>query len=210
VANKKKNANKIGVALNAPPKVAELLVFGQHVHDTMAANSKTLPSPSPALLVLQTDINTLAAKEAVVKTRVAGAVIDRDAALKVLRNDLHNERAYVQLVVNSDPENAASIATAAGMTLVKPPARNKPPLAVKAGATSGVVHVVAKATKGAKANNWQLSTDGGKTWVDLPETTRARTQVANLTPGTTVQFRQRALTKTGASDWSLPVPHVVA
>ena len=114
--------------------------------------------------------------------------------------------------MNANPANlanAANIAQAAGMSLRKPPAQSKPPLAAKAGVTSGIVQLAAKATKGAKANNWQMSTDGGKTWVDLPETTKAKTQVANLTPGTTVQFRQRALTKAGVGDWSLPVPHVV-
>ncbi len=96
------------------------------------------------------------------------------------------------------------------MRLRRPTVRNIPPLAVKAGATSGSVKVVAKATKGAKASDWQYSLDGGKTWVALPSTTKASTSVSNLTPGTTVQFRQRVLTKAGASDWSVPVPHVVA
>jgi hypothetical protein len=95
------------------------------------------------------------------------------------------------------------------LKLHQSPVRNKPPLAVKAG-VSGSVQVVAKATKGAKANDWQMSTDGGKTWVDMPSTTKAMTTVANLTPGTTVQFRQRVLTKAGSSDWSIPVPHVVS
>ena len=207
----KARVGRIGVALKAPHKVEELLVFAQVVHDDMAANSKTLPSPSPALSVLQADIDNLAAKQAIVKTRVAGAVEDRDVAEKVVRVDLNNERAYVEAVVNADPTNAARIATDAGMSLrVVPPAADKPALAVKAGATSGTLHVVAKATKGAKAHHWQLSTDGGKTWVDLPPTTKAKTQVANLTPGTTVQLREATLTKAGLGDWSLPVPHLVA
>ncbi len=204
------STNKIAVALGLPRNVADLLVYAQVIHDTMAANPKSLPSPSPALLVLQTDIDTAASKEAIAKTRVAGAVTDRDLAMRVLKVDLHNERAYVELVANADPANAAQIAEDAGMKLHKAPARDKPPLAVKAGATSGSVKVVAKATKGAKVNDWQMSTDGGKTWVDLPSTTKASTTVANLTPATTVQFRQRVFTKAGLSDWSVPVPHVVA
>ena len=198
--------------MKPPEKVVELIGFAQLVHDKLAANATLLPAPSPTVLVLQTDINTLASKEALVKAKMPGAVNDRDAAVKVVRNDLHNERAYVESVVNADPANAkdaAKFAEAAGMSLRKAPVQSKPPLAVKAGATSGSLHVVAKATKGAKANNWQMSTDGGKTWVDLPSTTKSRTQVANLTPGTTVQFRQQAVTKTGEGDWSLPIPHVV-
>jgi hypothetical protein len=206
----KASTNKIGVALMAPHPVASLLVFSQNVHDKMAASMVLLPTPSPALSVLQTSINTLANKEAAAKGKAPGAVIDRDAALKTLKVALNNERAYVELVVNADPANAAKIADAAGMSLHKPRVRTKAPLAAKAGTTSGVVHLTALRAQGAKANEWQLSTDGGKTWVDLPSTTKAATTVTNLTPSTTVQFRQRAVTKNGVSDWSLPVPHVVA
>jgi len=207
----KASTSRIAVALGLPRKIADLLVFAQMVHDTMAANSKELPSPSPALLVLQTDINTLVTEQAAVKARGQGAVTTRDLAVKTVKVDLGSERAYVESLVNADPANAAAIAEAAGMKLRKPPtAAVKPPLAVKAGATSGTVKLVAKASKGAKTNNWQMSTDGGKTWVDLPSTTKAKTTVANLTPGTTVQFRQSVVTKDGEGDWSLPVPHVVS
>jgi len=207
----KASTSRIAVALGLPRKVADLLVFAQTIHDTMAANSKELPSPSPALTVIQTDIAALTTEQAAVKARSPGAVTNRDQAAKTLRVDLGSERAYVESLVNADPANAVAIAQAAGMKLRKPaPARNKPPLAVKAGATSGVVKLVAKATQGAKANHWQMSTDGGKTWVDLPTTTGASTTVANLTPATTVQFRQSVVTKDGEGDWSLPVPHVVS
>ena len=207
---KRQDTNKIEVTLGLPRTIADLLVYAQVIHDAMAANPKSLPSPSPALSVLQTDIDTAASKEAIARTRVAGAVTDRDLAVRALKVDLNNERSYVELVANADPANASQIAQDAGMSLHKRTAPNKPPLAVKAGATSGSVKVVAKATKGAKANDWQLSTDGGKTWVDLPSTTKAETSVANLTPGTLVQVRQRVFTKAGLSDWSIPVPHVVA
>ena len=204
----KKSTKRVPVAMRPPTRVADLIVFAQTVHDKMAANGTLLPAPSPVLLMFQTDINTLVTKEALVKAKMPGAVNDRDAAVKAVKVDLHSERAYVELVVNADPANAANIAEAAGMSLRKTPVIDKPPLAVKAVA-SGIVKLVAKASKGAKANNWQMSTDGGKTWVDLPETTKASTQVANLTPATTVHFRQRPVTKAGASEWSLPVPHLV-
>jgi hypothetical protein len=207
---KKASTSKIGVELKAPKPVAKLLVFAQRVHDNMAAASKELPSPSPALSVLQTDIDTLAAKEQIVTTHAPGAAQDRDAALKVLKIDLNNERAYVELVVNANPALAASLVPSVGMSLRSTPPRTRAPLAVKAGAVSGVVQLVAQKAQGAKANEWQVSLDGGKTWVDLPSTTKASTTVSNLTAGTAAQFRQRAVTKNGVSDWSLPVPHLVA
>ena len=91
------------------------------------------------------------------------------------------------------------------MTLKKMPAVSKPPLAVKLTTVlQGTVHLVAKATK-STANLWQYSADGGKTWIDLPQTTKAVTTLASLTPGVSVTVRQRALTKTGMGDWSQPV-----
>ena len=206
----KKASSKVGVAMGLPTRTVDLIVFAQMVHDKLAAGSKVLPTPSPALLVFQTDIDALKTEQVLVLQRIPGAVNTRNQALSVVKLDLHNERAYVESVVNADPANAAQIAEAAGFSLYKSYARSKLPLAVKAGAVSGGVQLVAKAALGAKANLWQLSTDGGKTWVDLPATTKAKTQVANLTPGTIVQFRQRAVTKDGVGDWSLPVPQVVA
>jgi len=77
------------------------------------------------------------------------------------------------------------------------------------GAVSGSVHAIAKATKGARANEWQYSLDGGKTWFDLLPTTGADTTIHGLTPGTTVSIRQRVLTKAGLTDWGQPVSTLV-
>jgi len=71
------------------------------------------------------------------------------------------------------------------------------------------VHVVAKATKGAKLNDWQYSVDGGKTWVSIPSTTKAKTTISGLTPGVEVTYRQRVQTKAGAQDWSQPISALV-
>ena len=204
-----KASRTIRVALKLPVKVADFIVRAQTIHDTMAANSTTLPSPSPALPVLATHIANLVTKEAAAKLRTAGAVADRDAAKKAVSDDLSSERAYVEQLVNADPANGATIAQDAAMQLRKVPSRNKPDLALKRGAVSGTVHAVAKATKGARANDWQYSLDGGKTWVDVPPTTKASTTIQNLTPGTTVSVRQRVLTKAGQTDWGQPVSTLV-
>jgi hypothetical protein len=46
------------------------------------------------------------------------------------------------------------------------------------------------------------TTDGGKTWVITPATLQAKTTVTGLTPGATVEFRYRSVTKTGEGNWS--------
>jgi hypothetical protein len=206
---KRETTSSIGVALSLPTRVADFIVRAQLIHDTMAANAGTVPSPTPPLAVLQTHITTLVTREAAAQARTAGTVTDRNTAWKVVRVDLASERAYVETLVNADPENASTIAQDAGMALRKVGTRNKPLLAAKPGPTSGAVHVVAKATAGAVANEWQYSVDGGKTYVDLPTTSGAATLVQNLTPGVTVLFRQRPVTRKGVGDWSVPVPLVV-
>jgi hypothetical protein len=206
---KKASNRTILVALLLPEKVSDFIVRAQSIHDTMAANTGTLPSPSPALTTLASHISDLASKEAAAQARTAGAVADRDAARKVVADDLNSERAYVEQLVNADPTNGAIIAQDAGMTLRKVPSRNKPDLAANKGAVSGSVHAVAKATIGARANEWQYSLDGGKTWIDLPPTTKASTTIQGLTPGTTVSIRQRPLTKAGLTDWGQPVSTLV-
>jgi hypothetical protein len=195
--------------LKLPVKIADFIVRAQAIHDAMAANTATIPSPNPTLAILAAHLADLSTKEAAAKLRATGAVGDRDAAKKVVATDLGNERAYVESLVNNNPENAATIAGDAGMELRKVPVRSKTDLAAKPGKVSGTVQVVAKATKGAKANEWQYSVDGGKTWVDLPITTKATTSVPNLTVGTTVAFRQRVLTVAGLANWSQPVSTTV-
>jgi hypothetical protein len=199
----------IRVVLKLPKRIADFMIVAQKIHDQMAANTATLPSANPSLAILQPQIDKVSTLQALVKARATGSVADRDAAVRVLAVSLNSERSYVESVCNENPTDALSIAEDAGMTLRTVATRVKPPLAAKAGRVTGTVVLVAKATKGAKANSWQYSTDGGKTWIDLPQTTKANTTVPNLQPGMTVEFRQRVLTKAGVSDWSQTISRLV-
>jgi hypothetical protein len=114
----------------------------------------------------------------------------------------------VQQIANLTPEQAASIIESAGMSVRKTGARSKPDLAVKS-ATQGAVHLVAKATKGNRAHEWQYSTDG-KIWTAAPPTTQAKTTVGNLPTGVLVYFRHRVVTKAGPGDWSATISMAVS
>jgi hypothetical protein len=81
--------------------------------------------------------------------------------------------------------------------------------AAKPGHVSGVATVVATSAARRASYEWQYSIDGGKTWVTGPATLQAETTVAGLVPGSTVQFKYRAVTKTGEGDWSQPVSLMV-
>ena len=56
---------------------------------------------------------------------------------------------------------------------------------------------------------WEYSTDGGKTWITAPVTLQAKATISGLTPGASVQFRYRPVTKTGEGDWSQPAAIIV-
>jgi len=205
----KKEMNPIVVVLNLPPQCAAFIIRASQIHDSMAANVATLPAPTPPLSVLAAHIATLVTKEAAVKMRTLGAVAERDDARKAVAEDLTAERAYVASLVVANPGDAESLVADASMFLRKPNTVNKPPLATKPGRTRGVLAIIARAAPGARANEWQVSVDGGKSWQDLPPTTGARTTVASLAPGVTVLVRHRVLTKAGLSDWGEPVSAMV-
>ncbi len=75
---------------------------------------------------------------------------------------------------------------------------------MKAGALSGSAILTVKSAGPRASYDWQMSVDGGKTWTEIPSTTKAKTNVAALAVGTSVQFRFRTLTPKGQSDWSQP------
>src|ERR1700686_2001232 len=114
---KKNPVHTIRLTLKLPRKIADFIVKATTVHDTMAANPATIPAPNPAFTVLKAHTDTLVTKEALAKTRAAGAVADRDAAMKIVADDLNTEHSYVEVLANADPGNAATIAGDAGMAL---------------------------------------------------------------------------------------------
>ena len=203
-------ANTINVVLGITKStpVATLIETSTTVITQMAANKATFSSPSPALTTVNAAITTLSSAQSAFKGH-AGTRSARDDAWQALVQLMQQLRTYVQSVASANPAQASLIAQDAAMRLRKGPTRHKSDLSVK-GVASGSVKVVAKALKGAKANEFQYSTDGGKTWVSAPVSTQAHTTITGLQPGLTVTYRHRPITKAGPGDWSQPVTAVVA
>ena len=119
-------------------------------------------------------------------------------------------KAYVQSVADDNAENAASIILSAGMDLVERGDKPKQDIVVEQGSLSGEARIILRAW--AKLANYavQMSSDGGKTWIDLPKRNQAKIIVSNLVPGTTYLFRYRVATRRGpVSDWSTPYAFIV-
>jgi hypothetical protein len=201
--------NHVLVVLQIPKVIAQLIALAQAIVAAMTNNKATFPTPSPALATVTADTNSLVSAQTTVASRIKGAVAIRDEKRLILVADLHQLEAYVQQLVNLSPDQATSIAEAAGMGVRKTKtAPQKSPLTAKQ-IVSGSVKLVAKAAQGGQSNEWQYSLDG-KTWTNATPSLQGKTTITGLQTGVMTYFRQRAITKTGPGDWSQAISALVA
>jgi hypothetical protein len=203
-----KSIHRSLATLKLPNVIAVLIEYAQAIVAAMTNNPR-FPSPVPALTVVSSAIAALQAAQSSALARTKGAVTarnDKKAALVALLQQL---RMYVQTVADADPENSAAIIQSAGIAVRKTGVRKPRVFSAMQGAVSGAVKLVTASAGKRASYDWEYSVDGGKTWLLLPSSMQARTSVTGLTPGATVQFRVRALTKTGEADWSQPLSFIV-
>jgi hypothetical protein len=190
------------IAMNIPGKIPDLLLYGTNVVQKLTGNPH-FPTPTPTVAALAAAVSDLHDAETAALSRTKGAVTVRNDKRTVLVGLLQQYRGYVQGVADATPENAAAIIESAGLSVRKVVTRSKRAFAAVQGAASGEAHVTAVTAGARAAYDWQYSVDGGKTWVDVPSTTRGQTTIVGLPVGTTAQFRYRTVTpKGGQGDWS--------
>jgi hypothetical protein len=189
------------VSLKLPAKVADFIAYGTGVVHAMT-NNPAFPAPVPALSAISAAVSDLQAAETVALTRVKGAVAARNDKRAVLVSLLQQVRGYVQGVADATPENGATIIQSAGLAVRKTVVRATRVFAVSPGPLSGTVTATAAVAARRASYEWQYSTDGGKTWVSAPVTLKSKATLVGLATGTVVQFRSRAVTKSGEGDWS--------
>jgi hypothetical protein len=205
--NPTKSVHRSLVTLKLPRRVPALITYAQTVLEAMTNNAH-FPTPVPALTAIAAAITALQSAESAV-SRVKGTVVarnDKKAALVALLQQL---RGYVQTTADADPENSAAMIQSSGLAVKKLPAHRPRVFTVKPRAVSGSVEIVAASVGRRASYVWGYSTDGGKTWIEVGPTLQAKTLITGLPVATSVQFRYRAVTKTGAADWSQPVSHLV-
>lgn len=197
------------VALKLPTKVAALINVAQAIAIALT-NNPHIPKPTPSVAALTAAIAALVAAENTALTRVKGAVVQRNAARKALVQLLQLLGANVQDAADADPDNALTIIESVGLRTRKPTVRPPRVFAATQGTVSGAAKLVAPSAGPRSSYEWELSTDGGKTWVPAPPSVQAKTTVPGLASGTSVQFRYRTVTpKAGAGNWSAPVSLLV-
>jgi hypothetical protein len=199
----KKTTHRNIASLHLPRQVGLLLAIARAIAQTMDGN-KSFPNPDPTIATLNTAITDLANAETAVKaqSRSKSAVTARDQKRAELLTLLEQSKAYVQKMADADPAHGAEIIQSAGMNVRKVPVRTKRVFGVKPGPLSGSV-ALATGSAGQRASyDWSYSADGGKTWQMASPTLQAKTVVTGLQPGVNYEFRYRAVTKSGAAEWS--------
>jgi hypothetical protein len=199
--------NRTLAAMKLPKSVPAILKVTSALIAALA--SPFFQNGAPVIAALTKAFTATDTAETAAKTRAKGTVAARNAALTTLIAVIHAAKAFVQQTADADAEHAEAIIAAAGMTVRKPTSHHKPPFTVKQGATSGTVNLAAKAVAVRASYEWEWSADGGKTFSQLPPTLQAKTTMAGVVPGSTLQFRFRAVTKAGLGDWSQTVTLLV-
>ena len=189
------------VSLKLPTPVPALIAYAQQIVKAMTGNA-AFPTPVPALTAVTTATDDLQSAQTVARTRVQGAVITRNEKKTALVVLLEQLKGYIQTTADANIENAASIIASSGMGVRKPVVRAPRVFGAQSGALSGTAKLFAAPAGHRASYEWQYSTDGGKTWVPASVTLQAKTTIVGLTPGASVQFRYRPVTKTGEGDWS--------
>ena len=196
------------VALKLPLPVPALITYAQGIVKAMTGNP-SFPTAVPALVTVTTAISDLQTAETAALARTKGAVVPRNEKRTALVTLLQQLKGYIQMTADANVENGASIIASAGVAVKKSVVRAPRVFNAKPGAISGSAKLVAASAGHRASYEWEYSIDGGKTWATLPVTLQAKTTVAGLTAGSTVQFRYRSVTKTGEGNWSQPVSLLV-
>ncbi len=101
----------------------------------------------------------------------------------------------------TSPAEAEVVITGSGFSVRENFARVKEAFEATNGPASGQARLDARAVAADASYYWQWSTDRTN-WVSVPETKKSFTTITGLTPATTYDFRFRALTRKGMTNWS--------
>lgn len=190
---------RVRAALHKPANATALVIYVRLVIEKMTNNS-WFPQAFPPLGKVEAAAQALYDAQTNAQSGAKGLANERNAARATLVNLLEQLRAYVEGIANENLEYAVSIIESAAMDAVLPRLPNLPPFRVTLEGSN--VKLACKAGPKGCTYKWQMSTDGGETWVDLPATKQASTTVRNLVPGKTYWFRHAILLKTGLGEWS--------
>lgn len=191
-------------SLKLPRAIDPLIADAKRIVGSVTDNPH-LPAPIPAPWVISTAIADLQTAQTATLARTRGTIEVRDEKRWVLVSLLQQLRGCVQVAADADPDNADGIIASTGLSVRKQPVRPPRVFSATPGTASGEVKVAAPSAGRDASYEWLYSVDGGESWLDMPTTLQASTRIVGLTPGTSVMFRYRPITRRGATGWSQPV-----
>ena len=189
------------VSLKFPGKVPALVCLAKAIVQAMSGNA-SFPGPDPTLTDIDAAIAALEDAQSAAYARTRGAVAGRNEKREALVKVLSQLKAYVQKVADGDIETATAVIQSSGLRVRKGRPYPRQTFTIRQGAVSGSVRLTAVTAAKHAAYDWRYSTDGGKTWLEAAITLNAKFKMSGLTPGATVMFRYRAVTRAGQGDWS--------
>ncbi len=184
----------------------------------IGGNTALFATPNPSVSTVQNQIVAVDKAEVLAATRAKGAAAARNVQRTSLVGMLEAWLTYAQGIsdTSSSTEQAVSTLLAAGLLVALVGQHNKAILTVTQGPQPGTAALSANKTAltGGSAKkyffNWQYTADGGKTFVSMPSTPKAKTTLANLTPLSTYGFRVSITNSAGIpGEWSQVVSFLV-
>jgi len=190
------------VALNFPTAISPFIMFAKAICQAML-NNPIFKASAEKVAKLNTDINTFLEVATGCATNPPTATIEsRNVALEQVKADLRSLRIDVQILADADPENAAAIITAAGMSLKKLNPHGKQHNSAENGIEEGSVDLTGEGTG---PHEWRISEDGTN-WKLIPASRTSKTNVSGLTSGLIYLFQNRQLLANDQkSEWSQSV-----
>ena len=188
------------------------------VRDGLASDTTKFGASNPSSAAVDAQITVVNNAEDQARKRLPGAAAARNTQRSALVGMLEKVLTFVQGIADTSATREDAVATilAAGLLVAMLPQAHKQILTAKQGAQSGSVLLTAFAkllgAAGRKKSclNWQQSSDGGKTWINLPSTPKVKTTVTGLTPGMTYGFRASVTNSDGTiGEWSQMVTILV-
>jgi hypothetical protein len=188
-----------------PATAAAWLARTKAADASATANAAGLVPVAALAQQLHADTAALDVAQAAAAGKGEVAMRTRDAMLRAVQRSYRAYVGGVQVLCDQspDPAHALAVAAAAGIPVAGNRANHRAPFYGKATGAGGV-HLYARLpARWARCfHEWEMSTNGGASWVSLPATNDADLLVADLTPATYVAFRHRTTAKNETTEWS--------
>jgi hypothetical protein len=188
------------IALRIPENVDEFVGYGQHKIQCFKGN-QDLAGVQPTVAQVTTDFGNLATAEGQAKNKVPGAIEKREELYGTCKTDMELWAAFAHGVAMANPGRAAQIVASSGFGERKQVVqKNRRPRV--AFPEPGTAHVFVPTPKRGASFAWQISADGGATFVAAGNTNVADQIFKGLKKGTDYEVRWQTTIGHTTSSWS--------